>query len=385
MRQKQAYKYRIYPTDKQKQLLAQTFGCVRFVYNWALRLRTDAYYKDQQRIGYHETSARLTALKKQPKYAFLNDVSSVPTQQALRHLDRGFRHFFEGRAKYPIFKKKHGDQAAEYTTSAFRWDGKHLTLAKMETPLAIRWSRPLPEGCKPTAVTVTKDAAGRYFVSLLVEEEIAPFPHIEKAIGLDLGIKSMVVTSDGQTYGNPRFFARDEKKLAKAQRRLAKKRKGSKNREKARRKVARIHARIQDRRRDYQQKLSTQLIRENQTICVESLAVKNMVKNHCLAKAMSDVGWGEFVRQLDYKAAWYGRTLIKIDRFYPSSKRCSACGHILASLSLDTRAWTCPECGTVHDRDHNAAQNTLAAGLAASACGESVRPGRAKVRPGSSQ
>jgi putative transposase len=192
----------------------------------------------------------------------------------------------------------------------------------------------------------------------------------------------MVITSDGHTSGNPKFFAKDEKKLARAQRQLAKKKKGSKNRAKAKHKVAKIHAKIADRRRDYQHKLSTRMIRENQTICVESLQVKNMVKNHSLAKAISDVGWGEFVRQLEYKAAWYGRTLVKIDKFYPSSKRCFDCGHVLDSLSLDVRQWTCPECGVHHDRDINAARNILAAGQAVAACGESIRPGRAKARPG---
>ena len=195
----------------------------------------------------------------------------------------------------------------------------------------------------------------------------------------------MVITSDGQTYGNPKFFHKDEKKLAKAQRRHAKKRKSSKNRNKARLRVARIHKKIADRRRDYQHKLSTKIIRENQVVCVESLAVKNMVGNHCLAKAISDVGWSEFVRQLEYKAAWYGRTLVKIDKWYPSSKRCFDCGHILDSLSLDVRSWTCPECGIVHDRDINAAKNILAAGLAVAACGEAVRPGAVKAKPGKPQ
>ena len=201
-------------------------------------------------------------------------------------------------------------------------------------------------------------------------------------VGLDLGLKSMVITSDGHTFGNPKFFAKDEKQLARAQGRLSKKHKGSKSRQKARRKVAKIHARIADRRRDYQHKLSTKLIRENQVVCVESLQVKNMVQNHRLAKAIGDVGWGEFVRQLDYKAQWYGRTLVKIDKFYPSSKRCHHCGHVLDSLSLDIRHWVCPECQMAHERDINAAQNVLAAGLAVSACGEAVRPGRAKVRAG---
>ncbi len=385
MKQKKAYKYRFYPSDEQKRILAQTFGCCRYVYNWALRQRTDAYYQRGERLYYEGTAQRLVLLKKQEETIWLNEVSSVPLQQALRHLDRAFRNFFEGRAEYPTFKKKRHQQAATYASNAFTWDGHDLTLAKMDTPLTIHWSRPLPKGAKPSSVTVSKDTAGRYFVSLLVEEDIKPLPVVNKQVGLDLGLKSMVITSDGHTSGNPKFFHKDEKKLAKAQRRHAKKKKGSKNREKARLKVARIHARIGDRRRDYQHKLSTQIIRENQVVCVESLQVKNMVKNHCLAKAISDVGWSEFVRQLEYKAEWYGRTLVKIDKWYPSSKRCFDCGHLLDSLTLDVRCWTCPECGVVHDRDINAAQNILAAGLAVTACGEAVRPGAVKTKSGKPQ
>jgi len=382
MKQKKAYKYRFYPTDEQKQLLARTFGCCRYVYNWALRERTDAYYKRGERLYYEDTAQRLVLLKKQEETSWLDEVSSVPLQQALRNLDRAFRHFFEGRAHYPTFKKKRHQQSATYASNAFSWDGKSLTLAKMDEPLAIVWHRPLTEGCKPSSVTITKDDAERYFVSILVEEDIKALEVTPKMVGLDLGLKSMVITSDGQTHGNPKFFAKDEKKLAKAQRRLAKKKKGSKNRAKARLKVARLHKKIADRRRDYQHKLSTKIIRENQVVCIESLQVKNMVKNHSLAKAISDVGWSEFVRQLEYKAEWYGRTLVKIDKWYPSSKRCLDCGHILDSLPLDVRAWTCPECGVHHDRDINAAKNILAVGLTVAACGEAVRPGAVKTKPG---
>ncbi len=382
MKQQKAYKYRFYPTKEQAQILAKTFGCCRYVYNWALRGRTDAYYQRGERLYYEATAQRLTELKKQEEYTWLGEVSSVPLQQSLRHLDRGFRNFFEGRAQYPTFKKKHSDQTATYMATAFKWDGKTLTLAKMDQSLQIAWSRPLPDGAKPSSVTVSKDTAGRYFVSILVEEDIQPMAMTPKMVGLDLGLKSMVITSDGHMHGNPKFFAKDEKKLARAQRKLSKKKKGSKNRAKARLKVARIHRRIADRRKDYQHKLSTQVIRENQVVCVESLQVKNMVQNHCLAKAISDVGWGEFVRQLEYKACWYGRTLVKIDKFYPSSKRCHDCGHILDSFSLDIRHWVCPECGVAHDRDINAAKNVLAAGLAVTAFGETVRPGRAKARAG---
>ncbi|MFL5696703.1 MAG: RNA-guided endonuclease InsQ/TnpB family protein [Ktedonobacteraceae bacterium] len=382
MKQKKAYQYRMYPTQEQAHIFARTFGCCRYVYNWALRARTDAFFQRGERLYYNQLAVMLTDLKKQDETAWLSEVSSVPLQQALRHLDTAFRNFFEGRAEYPIFHKKHGVQSATYAANAFTWNGKQLTLAKMDAPLDIHWSRSLPTGCQPSSVTITKDCAHRYFVSILLEEEIKHLPGVKKQVGLDLGLKSMVITSDGHTYGNPKFFAQNEKKLAKAQRRHAKKQKGSQNRRKAQLKVARIHARIADKRRDSQHKLSTQVIRENQVVCVESLHVKNMVQNHTLAKAISDVGWSEFVRQLAYKAEWYGRTLIKIDKFYPSSKRCFDCGHVLDSLALDIRHWTCPECGVQHDRDINAAKNVLAAGLAVSACGEAVRPGAVKTNPG---
>ncbi len=386
---KRAYKYRCYPTDEQKGILARTFGCCRYIYNWALHLKSQTYRQTGKSLSYGDLSALLPRLKQQPELAWLTEVSSVPLQQSLRHLERAFLNFFEGRASYPTFKKKHGEQAATYTAAAFTWKDETLTLAKMQVPLDIRFSRPLPEGAKPSTITITKDCAGRYFVSILVEEEIETLPASRELIGIDLGLTSMVISSGGEKVANPRFLARDEQKLARAQRRHAKKQKGSRNREKARRRVAKIHARIRDKRRDYQHKLSTHLIRENQVICIESLAVKNMMQHPTLAKAIADVGWGEFVRQLEYKAAWYGRTLIKIDQWYPSSKTCSVCAHVLASLDLAVREWTCPNCGTHHDRDINAAKSVLAeglkiyaAGLAVSACGGDVRPNLDGIREG---
>jgi len=377
MRQKRAFRYRCYPTAEQVTVLARTFGSARFVYNWALNLRTNAYYQRQERISYADTSAALTTLKREPETAWLSEVSSVPPQQALRHLDRAFRNFFEGRAKYPALKKKHGRQAAEYTTSAFRWDAEKraLTLAKMETPLDIRWSRAFKGD--PTTVTVTRDTAGRYFVSFLVEEEVTPLPPAETVIGLDMGVSALVTLSTGEKIANPKHFAHSRRRLKTAQKALARKQKGSKNREGARQKVARAHAKIADQRLDGLHKLSTRLIRENQTVCVETLAVRHLVRNHRLAQAISDASWRELIRQLEYKATWYGRTLVKIDKWYPSSKRCGDCGHILASLPLSVRRWTCPACRVTHDRDVNAAKNVLAAGLAVNACGEAIRPGRA--------
>jgi putative transposase len=384
-----AYRYRFYPTPDQAATLARTFGCARYVYNWALHLRTEAYQERQEHLSYQETSAALTMLKQQPDAAWLTEVASVPLQQVLRHLDTAFRNFFAHRAKYPRFHKKRGRQSVTYASGAFRYDAATctLTLAKLTVPLDIHWSRPLPEDAVPTTVTVSQDAAGRYFVSFLVEEKIAPLPVVEAQVGIDLGLHDVVVLNTGEKVGNPRFFRQDEVRLVKAQRRLSKKKLGSKNRDKARRKVARLHARIADRRTDFLHKLSTRIIRENQTICVESLRVKAMMKHPTLAKAIHNVGWGEFVRLLTYKAVWYGRNFIRIDRWEPSSKRCSVCGAVVDALPLDVRAWTCPNplCGVSHDRDVNAARNILAVGLTVAACGEPVRPARVSTRVGAAR
>ncbi|TDN67136.1 RNA-guided endonuclease TnpB family protein [Paraburkholderia sp. BL10I2N1] len=371
---KRAYRFRFYPTPGQEVILARTFGCARFAYNHMLRQRTDAWYERQERMGYHETSAALTALKKTEEHAWLNEVSSVPVQQALRHLQTAFANFFARRAKYPTFRRKDGPQSAEYTTSAFRWDGAALRLAKMDEPLAIRWSRTIPRGAKVPTVTVSKDTGGRYHVSMLCDDVVSARPVAAGKIGVDLGLTHFAILSTGEKIAAPNVFRKNEEKLAKLQRRLAKKLKGSANRRKARLKVARTHARTADARRDFLHKLSTRLINENQVIAIESLSVSNMQKNRCLSKSISDAGWSEFTRQLEYKAQWYGRTLIGIDRWYPSSKRCSDCGHTVAKMSLKVRAWTCPECGSIHDRDVNAARNVLAAGLAVSARGEAVSP-----------
>jgi putative transposase len=385
MRYKRAYKFRCYPTDAQAVVLARTFGCARFVYNWGLKLRTDAYYDRHEKIGYHDTSAALTALKRQPDTTWLHEVSSVPLQQALRHLDQAFRNFFDGRAQYPTFHKKRGKQAATYASSAFRWDAetRALILAKMDAPLAIRWSR-LFSGT-PTTITLSKDRAERYFISFLVEEEMEMLPALDTAIGIDAGLIDLVTLSTGEKIKHPKHLATSHQRLKRAQQALSRKQKGSKNREKARLRVARIHAQIADQRNDGLHQLTTRLIRENQTVCVESLAVKNMVRNHHLARSISDAAWGELVRQLDYKAHWYGRTLVKIDRWYPSSKRCHKCGYVASSLPLDVRTWTCPHCGVHHDRDINAARNILAVGLTVSACGDLVRPATASARAGADQ
>ncbi|WP_406497368.1 transposase [Streptomyces sp. NBC_00846] len=374
---KRAFKYRFYPTDAQAAELSRTFGCVRKVYNLALAARTEAWVR-QERVNYNATSAMLTAWKKTEELAFLNQVSSVPLQQTLRHLQTAFTNFFGKRAKYPRFKsRKKSRKSAEYTTSGFRFRDGELTLAKMTEPLDIVWSRPLPEGARPSTVTVSQDAAGRWFVSLLCDDpSVQPLPATDSAVGIDVGLDHLLTLSTGEKIANPRHERRDRARLAKAQRRLSRKARGEgANRAKARRKVAEIHARIADRRRDLLHKLTTRLVRENQTLVIEDLTVRNMVKNHTLARAISDASWSEFRSMLEYKAAWYGREVIAVDRWFPSSKLCSACGTLAEKMPLNVRTWTCG-CGTTHDRDVNAAKNLLAAGLAVTVCGAGVRPQR---------
>jgi putative transposase len=373
-----AFKYRFYPTPEQESLLRRTMGCTRLVYNRALATRTEAWYGEKKRIGYIETSAMLTQWKKQEDLDFLNEVSCVPLQQGLRHLQKAFSNFFEGRAKYPTFKKKHNGGSAEFTKSAFKFTDGQVFLAKCSEPLAIRWSRELPKNAIPSTITVKLSPAGRWSVSLLVDVEIEPLPKCSSEIGIDLGVTSLVALSNGEKIANPKGFNAKRRKLKKAHKALARKQKGSNNRHKARLKVARLHQEISDVRKDFLHKLTTRLVRENQTIAVEDLAVKNMVKNRKLALSISDASWGELVRQLEYKCDWYGRTLVKIDRWFPSSKRCGSCGYIVEKLPLNVREWDCPKCGIHHDRDINAAQNILAAGLAVKVCGANVRPDRHK-------
>jgi putative transposase len=381
---KRAFKYRFYPTSAQAVELARTFGCVRKAYNLALAARTEAWTARRERIDYNTTSAMLTAWKKTEELAYLNEVSSVPLQQALRHLQVAFTNFFAQRARYPSFKaRKRSRRSAEYTTSAFRYRGGKLTLAKMDQPLDIVWSRPLPGGASPSTVTVSQDPAGRWFVSLLCEDVIDQVQAVHAAVGVDAGLDSLLTLSTGEKITNPRHERSARARLARAQRNLARKEKGSANRAKARLKVARVHARIADRRRDHLHKLTTRLVRDNQTIVIEDLTVRNMLANHTLARAISDAAWRQFRTMLEYKAHWFSRDLIAVDRWYPSSKLCSACGALAEKMPLNLREWTC-RCGAVHDRDVNAARNILTAGLAVTACGAGVRPQRESSQTGRS-
>ncbi len=377
MERMRAFKFRFYPTPEQAQELARTFGSTRYVYNRVLAERSRAYTQDQKKINYAESARWVTQWRHDPETAWLNDVASVPLQQAVRQLQSAYVNFWGKTAKYPRFKSKHKSKAsATYTSFGFSFRDGQVKLAKMSEPLNIVWSRPLPEGAQPSSVTVSKDSANRYHISILVQDSIEALPKLETSVGVDVGLNHLLVLSTGEKIDNPCNYRKEGTRLAKAQRVMAKKQKGSANRAKARLKVARIHARIKDQRHDQLHKLSTRLVRENQTVLIEDLSVRNMVRNHSLAKSISDAGWFEFRRQLEYKADWYGREVIAIDRWYPSSKTCSACGHLLSSLPLNIREWTCPECSAIQDRDVNAAKVIKAVGLTVSACGDGVRPSR---------
>lgn len=367
-----AYKYRFYPTEGQKDLLAKTFGCCRFVYNYMLKFRSDSWYEGK-RVGFAVTCKELTKTKALPDYVWLNEVSSVSLQQSLRHLQQAFDGFFEKRTKYPSFRKKTGKQSASFTQAAFRFDPgtRRLWLAKMSDPLKIRWSRKLP--FTPITVTVSKDPAGRYFISFQGMLSIEPLPKNKKAVGIDMGLKRFAVTSDKEFISAPKCLKRYHDRLKMLQQRLARRKKGGQNWKKTKLQIAKLHAKIADTRRDFIHKFTTRMIQQYGHIITEDLGVVNMLKNHCLAGAISDAAWSEVFRQFTYKSEWYGRLYTQIDRFFPSSKRCHVCGHILEQLDLSTRSWTCPTCGTVHDRDLNAALNILAAGLSVIVYGQGIR------------
>jgi putative transposase len=387
-----AYKCRAYPDPEQASVLNRTFGCVRVVWNRTLAWRRQRYQAGKTGTTYGQASAYLTALKTTEELAWLNEVSSVPLQQALRHQQAAYAAFFAKRARYPRFKSRNGRQSAAYARSGFRWRDGALFLAKMGTPLAFTWSWPEVDiaTIDPTTVTVSRDPCGRWYVSLAVDvPDPDPLPATGQAAGVDLGVKDFVVTSDEQRIPNPRHLERRTRNLARYQRRLARCQPGSANRAKAKGKVARAHRKVRAARTDFLHKTSTRLIRDHDLISVEDLAVKNMVRNRRVAKAISDCGWRAFRAMLEYKAARCGRRVVVIDRWFPSSKMCSACGHVLAELGLKVRTWQCPSCGAWHDRDVNAAKNILAAGLAVAggnpghACGADVRhSGSSRVQSG---
>ncbi|MGA4988628.1 RNA-guided endonuclease InsQ/TnpB family protein [Nonomuraea bangladeshensis] len=377
------YNVRLYPTPGQRQALARAFGCARTVFNDGLRLRREAHEQGLPYVPDAELSKRvITRAKKTPERAWLGEVSAVVLQQALADLNAAYRNFFSSLASTrkgpkvaaPRYRSRRDRRQAVRFTRNARFQvtaGGKLRLPKIGD-VDVRWSRDLPS--EPSSVTVVKDAAGRYFASFVVEVGDEPLPETTGEVGIDLGLTHFAVLSDGRKIGNPRFLRRAERRLKKAQRALSRKAKGSSNREKAVVQVARAHAKVADARRDFAHKLSTQIIRENQTVVVEDLCVKGLARTK-LAKSVHDAGWAQFVGMLAYKAARHGRILVRIDRWFPSSKLCSVCGALAGSIPLDVRSWTCL-CGVVHDRDVNAAKNILAAGRAErlNACGGAVRP-----------
>jgi len=382
------YVFRVYPDAGQRTALARAFGCARVVFNDAVRAREDARRAGRPFPKAGELSTRLiTEAKQTIERSWLGEVSAVVLQQSLRDAESEYRNFFASlkgtrkgpRLGVPRFKsRRDARQPIRFTANA-RWkitDSGRLNLPKIGAVKVKKWSRTLPT--TPSSVTVVKDAAGRYFASFVIDTDPAAdatrMRETDQTVGIDLGLTHFVVLSIGEKIDSPRFLRRAEKQLKKAQRELSRKQKGSKNREKARLKVARAHAKVTDARREFHHQLSTKLISENQGIAVEDLSVAGLARTR-LAKSVHDAGWSSFVNMLEYKAVRYGRTLVKVGRFTPTSQVCSTCGVKDGPKPLSVREWTCTACHTVHDRDHNAALNVQqAAGLAVSACGAPVRP-----------
>ncbi|WP_446215964.1 RNA-guided endonuclease TnpB family protein [Micromonospora sp. IBHARD004] len=392
------YNYRVYPTPGQQQALARAFGCARVVFNDGLRARQAARDNGERYLSDGELSKRvITQAKQTPERAWLSEVSTVVLQQALADLNAAYRNFFNsltgkrnGRTVAPpkLRSRKDNRQAIRFTkNSRFRLlDNGRLRLPKIGD-VAVRWCRALP--AEPRSVTIMRDAVGRYFASFVVTTTDKPLPPVDVEVGIDLGLTHFAVLSDGTKIAAPKFLRHAAGKLRRLQQDLSRKQRGSANRKKAVVKVAKAHSRVADSRRDWQHKLSTRIIRDSQAVYVEDLCVTGLARTR-LAKSVYDAGWSQFVHMLEYKAARYGRTFARIDRFAPTSQRCSVCGRIDGPKPLNIRSWTCP-CGAAHDRDINAARNVLAAGRAESlnACGARVRPApvpapcrEAGIRPG---
>ena len=355
-------KFRAYPNKEQQNLINQTLGCCRLIYNKGLSMR-DKAYKNGLKVGYSQTSAMLTELKKTSDFAFLKEVDSIALQQALRDLDRGFVNFFQKRASHPTFKSKHHNHQSYRTVNQgdnIRIVDKYLKLPKLGF-VKIRQSM---EVGKINNVTIERTPTGKYFAVLNVEFEPQPRPNNGGCIGIDVGIKEFYSDSNGNVVHNPKYLEKSMRKLIREQRRLSRKQKGSNNRNKQRVKVALVHEKITNQRNDFLQKQSAMLVRENQTICIEDLNVKGMIRNHKLAQHISSVSWSKFYEMLKYKAIWYGNDIVKVPTMYPSSQICSCCGYknpIVKNLSI--RKWECPNCHSIHNRDTNAAINILNEGL----------------------
>jgi len=367
---KQRWTFCCYPTPEQEIILAQTFGCTRFIYNRFLHERTAAFASGNS-MNYPQSSEALTQLKKNPEYSWLNDVSCVPLQQALRNLQTAFKNFFDKRSGYPSFKKKGGKQSAEYTRSAFKFEigNQRLLLAKMGR-IKVKWSKHVP--VDPSTVTVIRKPSGRYFVSLVVDVIPVPLPETGISIGIDFGISRLATLSNGERVANPKYINKYQQRMKRQQQSLSRKTKGSNRYKKQRQRVARIHEKITNSRQDVAKKLAWNLVTRFDTICVEDLNLRGMLKNHKLARSLSDANIGNCIRAIRAKADMHGKTVVKIDRWFPSSKMCSACGTVQDKMPLSIREWTC-SCGVVHDRDENAAINILAVGHPVTGRGANIR------------
>ena len=374
------YRYRLYPAPRQRQALARAFGCARVVYNDCLRVRDEAYAAGEK-ISDTEVQRRVITLAKlTPERAWLAEVASVALVQACQDARRAYKNWFDsltGRRKgpkirHPKPKRKHGRQSIRMTRNGFALHGGRLYVAKVGD-IKVEWSRDLPS--VPSSVTVIREPDGRYYASFVVERAVTPLPICDREVGIDLGLASLVVTSDGEVVANPRFYRAAQRRLRRAQRVLSRRQKGSANRARARHRVAVVHRQVRDARLDHAHKAALRLVRDNQAVYTEDLAVSGLARTR-LAKSIADAGWSQLMRCIEEKAAQYGRTFARIGRFEPTSQMCSACGVKDGPKPLAIRTWQCGECGTVHDRDVNAARNILAAGQTdkSNACGADVRP-----------
>jgi len=360
-----SYKFRLYPTSEQEVLLNKHFGCTRFIYNYFLDKKTKHYLEAKEKnlakksLNYNHCCLEFTQLKRKDETIWLNDVSHSTIQQTLKNLDSAFNRFFKKLAKYPNFKKKSGKNSFRTCDHPLIQVNK-ISIGHFREGILFDNHRPV-EG-KIKSVTISKTPSGKYWASVLTEREIEPLPTNSKVVGIDLGITTLATCSDGTTYPNIRPLKNLEVKLRRACQSYSRKQKGSKGKEKARVKRAKVYEKITNIRNDHLQKVTTKIVRENQTIILEDLNVEGMKKNRKLAKSISDVSLGAFSRMIEYKAKWYGRTVIKVSRWFPSSKTCSNCSYIKEDLTLSDRKWTCNRCNTCHNRDMNAAQNILVQG-----------------------